>query len=335
MSLKRFVGREVRMAFSIVIPLFNKRETIGRAINSALNQTIAPIEVIVVDDGSTDGSADVVAQFGGRVQLIRQANAGPAAARNNGASRCAGDHLVFLDGDDQLIHSALEEHLACLTSRGDVDISLASFRKIDAGGSNSDVLLTHRVNDTGARFFYLTEFSTASVIQVASTAICVSRALFKKVSGFDEALRCWEITDFLMRASLVARVIGLHGEVSAIVHELADNSQFLRTREVPEYRLHFACKIAAHLDHMSHPARAEMADQALNFAASLWCDGYLREFKLVCSRLVRLLDQEQRQNRLIRLSRLPESALMLLYLMRKTIPQPGKLQRSVWRAKSN
>lgn len=85
---------------STIIPAFNAEAYIGETLASALAQTHQDHEIIVVDDGSTDATADLVSSFGERVRLIRQQNAGPAAARNNGARNSNGEWLAFLDADD-------------------------------------------------------------------------------------------------------------------------------------------------------------------------------------------------------------------------------------------
>lgn len=85
-----------------IIPLFNKADTIARTIDSVLAQARRPKEIIVVDDGSTDGSAEIVeSRYGGVINLVRQANAGPGAARNAGAALATASNLAFLDADDE------------------------------------------------------------------------------------------------------------------------------------------------------------------------------------------------------------------------------------------
>lgn len=84
---------------SVVIPVFNGRRFLADAIATARQQTLPPAEIIVVDDGSTDESADVARQFSD-VRCFSQKNLGPAAARNRGAAESHGEHLAFLDQDD-------------------------------------------------------------------------------------------------------------------------------------------------------------------------------------------------------------------------------------------
>jgi glycosyltransferase involved in cell wall biosynthesis len=85
---------------SIIIPCFNQERWISRAISSVLAQSHLPHEVIVVDDGSTDGSLEIIESFGPPVRVIRQANAGASAARNTGLRSATGSLCFFLDGDD-------------------------------------------------------------------------------------------------------------------------------------------------------------------------------------------------------------------------------------------
>jgi hypothetical protein len=97
-------------AFSVVIPAYNAERTLGRAIRSVLDQTWPAHELIVVDDGSTDLTAEIAQGFGARITLLRQANAGVSAARNAGADRASGDWLAFLDADDWYYPDRLRWH---------------------------------------------------------------------------------------------------------------------------------------------------------------------------------------------------------------------------------
>jgi glycosyltransferase involved in cell wall biosynthesis len=89
------------MKVSAIIPVFNRRDLLPRAINSALAQSVPVDEIIVVDDGSTDGSAEVAARYGNRVRVVQQANSGVAGARHRGIQEARGEWIAFLDSDDE------------------------------------------------------------------------------------------------------------------------------------------------------------------------------------------------------------------------------------------
>ncbi len=92
---------------SVVIPAMNAEAFVGRAIDSALAQTLAPREIIVVDDGSTDGTRQVVQRYGERVRYLQQDNQGASAARNTGIRAASGEWIAFLDADDEWLPERL------------------------------------------------------------------------------------------------------------------------------------------------------------------------------------------------------------------------------------
>lgn len=96
--------------FSVVIPLYNKEKNIGSTIDSVLNQTFSDFELIVVDDGSTDRSAEIVASYDDpRIRLIKKENGGVSSARNRGVKSSVGHYLYFLDADDIMVAECLEK----------------------------------------------------------------------------------------------------------------------------------------------------------------------------------------------------------------------------------
>jgi glycosyltransferase involved in cell wall biosynthesis len=104
---------------SIVIPAYNYGQYLGEAIDSALAQTQPPLEVIVVDDGSTDNTAAVAQSYGNAVRYIHKDNSGPSAARNVGVRSARGQLVVFLDADNKLAPTYIAETCAALTAHPD------------------------------------------------------------------------------------------------------------------------------------------------------------------------------------------------------------------------
>lgn len=105
---------------SVIVPVYNKKEYLTECIDSILGQTYRNLELILVDDGSTDGSdqiCEAYVQKDERVQLIRQLNAGPTAACVTGMGRAAGDYYMFVDSDDYIESITLEKMTACLRGR--------------------------------------------------------------------------------------------------------------------------------------------------------------------------------------------------------------------------
>jgi len=102
------------MRVSVIIPAFNRKKTIRRAVESVLAQSYKPIELIVVDDGSVDGTAEELSEFGSRLRVIKQPNAGPSAARNTGIRAATGDLVAFLDSDDAWLPEKLARQISLL-----------------------------------------------------------------------------------------------------------------------------------------------------------------------------------------------------------------------------
>lgn len=119
---------------SIIIPTYNRRHLIGSAIESCLREDNLELEIIVVDDGSTDGTDAIVSTYASSVVFHRlDKNAGAQYARNVGMSLAKGDFIKFLDSDDQLESGSLVEELALATSQ-DADIVVSSWGRIDTEG---------------------------------------------------------------------------------------------------------------------------------------------------------------------------------------------------------
>ncbi len=173
-------------SISVLIPVWNGARFLAAALGSVAAQTLAPIETIVVDDGSTDGSAQVAAGFP-FVQVIRQENRGPGAARNRAAAAAHGDHLAFLDADDLWKPDKLACQLAILAAR-------------PAAGW---VVCRHEfLLDEGVPrpHWAPTEEQAATMAAWLPSATLVRRDCFALTRGFDENLRYGEDLDWFARA---------------------------------------------------------------------------------------------------------------------------------------
>jgi len=118
--------------FSLIVPAYNRGPLIGRTLRSALDQTVPFKEIIVVDDGSTDNTAEVVQQFGSQVRYIRTPNQGVQRARNTGVAAAAAERVAFCDSDDLLDPDYVEVVGNWLTAHPDIDLTYVNFSTFDA-----------------------------------------------------------------------------------------------------------------------------------------------------------------------------------------------------------
>ena len=119
---------------SAVIPCFNQAHFLNEAIDSLLAQTYPHLEIIVVDDGSTDNTAEVASR-NANVRLVRQQNSGLAAARNSGIRASQGEYLVFLDADDRLLPNAVEAGFNCLQGQPASVFAWGRYRRLAPDGT--------------------------------------------------------------------------------------------------------------------------------------------------------------------------------------------------------
>jgi glycosyltransferase involved in cell wall biosynthesis len=218
---------------SVVIPTFNRGYCLGRAIESVLGQTHGRIEVIVVDDGGTDDTAQVVEAYrrrDDRVRYVRRANAGPAAARNTGIRRARGEFVVFLDSDDAFEPWLIELELACLARLPQVGMIWSDFAAVAPDGTvrarrglrllygayrhfQFDELFTESrplaamapalVGETGPGTVYWGDIYSSMILGnlVVTSSTMLRRERLEKVGEFDESLRVsGEDHDFHLRS---------------------------------------------------------------------------------------------------------------------------------------
>jgi glycosyltransferase involved in cell wall biosynthesis len=189
-----------------VIPVYNGAAFVADAIESVLDQTHPVAECIVVDDGSTDATAEVVGRFGAPVRLIRRANAGVATARNRGADDASARYVAFLDADDAWAPEKLERQLAAaaeLPRPGLVVCELDLFD--DATGA---VTGHAAMTPSPGTLLDMVLFEGAQIVSCSSTAL-LERGLFEALGGFDPRLSQSADWDFLARALLAGPVVSV------------------------------------------------------------------------------------------------------------------------------
>ena len=180
---------------SVVIPCYNQARFLGEAIRSVLCQGYTDLEIIVVDDGSEDGTEEVASGYAKedpRVRLIRQENRGLAAARNRGLAEAGGEYVVFLDSDDRLVSEALEVGVRELEAHPGCAFVSGICRKITADGSIVPGWEQFRVRDDP----YL-ELLRSCPVYVP--AVMYRRSVFDAVGDFDTSYKAAEDYDLYYR----------------------------------------------------------------------------------------------------------------------------------------
>jgi glycosyltransferase involved in cell wall biosynthesis len=190
---------------SAIIATYNRAGLVGNAVESILQQTYENIEVIVVDDGSTDDTHAVLARFGDRIRIIYQNNAGPAAARNRGTRAANGDIISFLDSDDIWLPARIERVVELLQR---VDES------VPCCVCDVEMRFTSRARTTSFQNFVLSPMVNKGLWSNAPEVLAdrfvlfnqmaaVRRSALEKVGGYDENLRFLEDYDLALRLSLL------------------------------------------------------------------------------------------------------------------------------------
>jgi glycosyltransferase involved in cell wall biosynthesis len=182
-----------KSAVDVVIPTYNRAQDIGRALDSVLAQTYPVRDIFVIDDGSRDNTEDLVASgYRDRVRYVRQSNAGPAAARNNGIGRCRADWVAFLDSDDYWMPNKLERQMAALSEATGAVLSYTRVLLQTPDGRQEEQGLVP-ASDPQDTLRYTNYVPMSSAL--------VRRDLLVDMSGFDTAFKGTEDWDLWFRLS--------------------------------------------------------------------------------------------------------------------------------------
>jgi glycosyltransferase involved in cell wall biosynthesis len=198
---------------AIIIPTYNHAHLIGGTIESALAQTCRDIEVIVVDDGSTDNTRDVVATFGDRVKYLWQpASGGPASPRNLGARSTSAEFLTFVDSDDILLPLKTERQVRFLEDRPDCDLVFGDCAYMEYEGRDipGSTTFTEKQWDGDASLNKLLERNFITVV-----APLVRRSAFNRVGGFQTDMLA-EDYDLWLRIAATGTIAGTRDIVANV-----------------------------------------------------------------------------------------------------------------------
>ena len=178
---------------SVIIPLYNKKDSIATALDSVLAQTYQDFEVVVVDDGSTDDGAAIVERYTDeRIRLVRQENAGVSAARNRGIAEARGEYVAFLDADDEWMPEFLEEIVTLQREFPECRAQATSYVQCQNGEKRGIVL--NRLPFKGEHGILTNYFEVAahSHPPVWTSAVCIERALLQEIGGFPQGIKSGE-----------------------------------------------------------------------------------------------------------------------------------------------
>ena len=265
---------------SIVIPAYNHARFLGQAIESVLAQTYAGVELIVLDDGSTDGTRQLLAHYGGRFRWETQANMGQAATVNKGWGMATGELLGYLSADDYLHPSAVTRAVDCLGRHGDAVAAYSDFVQVDG---DSRALRTIRTPEFSYHDMVL------GGVCAPGPGTFFRRAAYARAGGWNPALRRIPDFEYWLRLGMQGRFQRI-AEVLAYyrVHEGAQSFSAVDEARADEFTIVIDALLAHPLLPSSLRDRRRQAEaNALLYAARLHLMS--GRFAIGCARAVAAL----------------------------------------------
>ena len=176
---------------SVIIPTYNNAAYLRETIDSVLNQSFTDYEILVVDDGSTDQTAEVLKPFLNRIHYIKKTNGGPASARNLGVKESIGEYLAFLDADDRWAKEKLDQQVTLLNADPSVGLVYTSVEIIDENSQR----LPQRDKTTPSVYSFLELFEHNVM---ATSSVMARRRCFDEFGLFDEDRDIISVEDYDM-----------------------------------------------------------------------------------------------------------------------------------------
>ena len=226
--------------FSIIVPLYNKAPYVRNALDSIVSQTFKDWECVIIDDGSTDGSADIVREYvctlqisDCKLQIISQKNSGVAAARNNGVAASHGEYVCFLDADDWWEPTFLEEMDKLITDYPDAGIYVSNYIYYKPGKTHVALSLPRGYMD------YPKAYYEGSAMPVWTGATCMPRKVFDEMGGFPMGIKLGE--DFLLwaKTALHYPVVCSEKPLAYYNNDVPASLRATRNLHAPQYHMLF------------------------------------------------------------------------------------------------
>jgi len=234
---------------SVIIPNYNYAHYLPQAINSVLAQTYSQVEIIVIDDGSTDDSVTVLRSYGDRIRWLKQPNQGVSAARNVGAHNTKGELVAFLDADDFWLPEKLERQVQLFLADPELGLVHCGVEEIDDNGARLRLRLDGRDGWVATDMLLFDR----AVMLGGGSGLVVRRSDFEALGGFDTSLSTSADWEFFYRMATHARVgfvpipllkyrvhgSNMHTNVRALEHDMLigyEKAFSCNSAELPELR---------------------------------------------------------------------------------------------------
>lgn len=226
------------MRFSVIIPLYNKAPYVAKAVNSVLAQTYAHFELIIVDDGSLDDSAEIASRVVGdraNCRILKQANAGVSTARNNGVAAAQGDYLCFLDADDWWEPTFLEEMSRLIDEFPDAGIYGTNYTIVNETKHKTRVARIGVEEGFQKGYInYCKAYAMTMYMPLTSISVAIPRRVFDEMGGFPAGVKLGE--DFLLwiRIALKYKVALLNKPLSNYNQDVDQNNRGVGRLHAPQ-----------------------------------------------------------------------------------------------------
>ena len=213
---------------SIIIPNYNNAEFLKSSVSSALSQDYRNIEVIVVDDGSSDDSVQILESFGKKIRLLRQSNLGAATARNSGIKNAKGDYLAFLDSDDEWRPSKITLQMKKMNS-SHYGLVYCALQELYLNGSHG---LIHNPKFEGNCYKFFKKYPSRAIIVGGCSTALIRKSILTGSLFFDESFNgVGEDLDFFRRVSRITEV----GYITEVLVDYRRHSASLSAVSIQKY----------------------------------------------------------------------------------------------------